>query len=353
MRQPHPESNPVRLTRSTLRTAAIVSGQFLLLFLALWALHSLIKYLSLVLIPVTVALLLTALMEPMVGWLHRHRWPRGLAVVATLLAGIAVVGGMVTFVVFAILGSIDELRRSVAQSVEQVQEWLRNTPLNLGGDLLQRAQNWLQGNQGPIASQALGAVSTVGEFVTGLVLALVLLVMFLYDGPRMWRFLLVPWRARTRDIIDDAGRGAYRSVVLYVRVTALIALIDAVGIGIGLAAVGVPLTVPLAAVVFLGAFVPYVGALVSGFLVVAVTLVSNGLVAALIILGVVLAVQQLEGQVLQPLLQGNFIKLHPAVVLVVLTIGAIEGGIVGVLLAVPATTALRAIVVAVAKHARE
>ncbi|WP_019819134.1 AI-2E family transporter, partial [Saccharomonospora saliphila] len=343
----------VRLTSGLLRRAATVSAYLLLIFAALWALRGVTKHLSYVLIPLFVALLLTALLEPLVSWLVRHRWPRPLAVVTALVVGLVVAGGLVTFVVFSVLDNFDQLRRRVAESVAQVQQWLDSSPFPLAGELLGRVQRWLGGNQQEVITRALTAFSTVGAFLVGLVIAIVLFLMFLQAGPKMWAFLLRPWRPGTREVVDDAGRRAYRSVVLYVRVTALVALIDAVGIGIGLAVVGVPLAVPLAALVFLGGFVPYAGAVVSGFLAVAVTLVSNGLVAALIILGVVLAVQQLEGQVLQPVLQGNFSNLHPAVVLVALVIGGAEGGIAGVLFAVPVVAAARGVVLAVAEHRTE
>ncbi|MFF5986903.1 AI-2E family transporter [Prauserella flavalba] len=344
-------SNPrVRLNAGMLRRAAIVSAELLLLFLALWALRNVVLHLSYVLIPVSVALLLSAFLQPLVAFLSRHGWPRGLAVVTSLIAGLAVAGGIVAFVVISILNNLDALRRQVTESVSQVEDWLRRGPLKFEGGLTDRVQEWLGGNEQAVISQALGAFNTVSAIAIGLLLSTVLLVMFLYDGPRMWEFLLRPFRTPTRAIIDDAGRKAYRSVVTYVWVTALVALIDAIGIGIGLAVVGVPLTVPLAALVFLGGFIPYVGAVVSGILAVAVTLVSNGGVAALIILGVVLAVQQLEGHVLQPVLQGNLSKLHPAVVLVALVIGGTEGGIAGVLFAVPVVAAVRAVLVTIAEH---
>ncbi|EHR49448.1 putative permease [Saccharomonospora marina XMU15] len=340
----------LRLTSGLLRRAAMVSAQFLLVVVALWALTSIVEHLSYVVIPVLVALLLTALLEPIVSWLVRHRWPRSLAVLGALVVGLVVVGGIVTFVVFSIVEAYDELRLRVLESIEQLRNWLNESPFEASGGLLERAQQWLSGNQQAVISQAVGAFSTISSFVVGLVVAIVLFVMFLYDAPKMWSFLLLPWRPRTRAIVDDAGRRAYRGVVLYVRVTALVAFIDALGIGIGLAVVGVPLTVPLAALVFIGSFVPYIGAVVSGVLAVIVTLVSNGFVAALIITGVVLGVQQLEGQVLQPVLQGNFSRLHPAVVLVALIIGGTEGGIAGILFAVPVLAAVKGAVLAVAEH---
>ncbi len=340
----------VRLTSGSLRRAAVVSAYLLLLVGALWALTNAVRHLSYIVIPLFVALLLTAMLEPLVSWLTRHRWPRPLAVVGALIVGLVVAGGLVTFVVFSVLDNFDELRRRVSESLAQLQQWLADTPVPISGELIGRAQQWLGGNQAQVMTRALTAFSTVGSFLVGLIVALVLFVMFLQAGPKLWAFTLRPWRPDTRAIVDDAGRRAYHSVVLYVRVTALVALIDALGIGIGLGIVGVPLTVPLTALVFIGGFVPYAGAVASGFLAVAVTLVSNGLAAALIILGVVLAVQQLEGQVLQPVLQGNFTNLHPAVVLVALVIGGAEGGIAGVLFAVPLVAAVRGIVLAVADH---
>ncbi|TKG71837.1 AI-2E family transporter [Prauserella endophytica] len=340
----------LRLSAGMLRSAAIVSAELLLLFLALWALRNVVEHLSYVLIPMSIALLLSAFLQPLVGFLCRHRWPRGLAVVTSLIAGLTVAGGLVAFVVLSILNNFDELRLQVAESIAQVEDWLRRGPFQFEGGLSDRVQEWLGGNQQAVISQALGAFSTVSAIGIGLLLSTVLLVIFLYDGPRMWEFLLRPFRTSTRNVIDESGRRAYRSVVTYVWVTALVALIDAIGIGIGLAIVGVPLTVPLAALVFLGGFVPYVGSVVSGFVAVAVTLVSNGGVAALIILGVVLGVQQLEGHVLQPVLQGNLSKLHPAVVLVALVIGGTEGGIAGVLFAVPTVAAVKAVLITVAEH---
>jgi predicted PurR-regulated permease PerM len=337
----------LRLHAGVLPGAATVAARLLLVFLALWALDATVKHLSYVVIPVFVALLITALLEPVVGWLVTHRWPRRLAVFATVVLAVIVIGGIATFVVLSVINSWDELRQKVSASLAQLQQWLSQGPLHITGGLLERAQRWLMGNQSTVLTQALGAFTTVGAIAVGLLLAIVLTLMFLGDGPKMWAFLLLPWRPETREIVDDAGRRAFRGVVLYVRVTALVALIDAIGIGIGLAIVGVPLAVPLSALVFVGAFIPIVGAVVSGFLAVAVTLVSNGLVPALIVLGVVLAVQQLEGNVLHPLLQGSFSRLHPAVVLVALVIGGAEGGIAGALLAVPVLAAARGVLLAI------
>lgn len=343
-------ASSLQLTSGTLHGAAVVSGKVLLVFLALWALRNTIKHLSYVLIPLAVALLLTALLEPIVTWLVRRRWPRSLAVLAALVAGLVTVGGLVTFVVLSILNNVDELRRRVSESLVQIQDWLNQGPLEIDGGLIEQAQGWLSGNQQELLSRAFTAVTTAGTFLVGSLVAAVLFLIFLYDGPKIWSFLLLPWSPRIRDGIDDAGRRAFRSVVMYVRVTALVALVDAVGIGVGLVVVGVPLTMPLAALVFLGGFIPYVGAVASGFLAVTITLVSNGMTSALIILAVVLVVQQLESHVLQPVLQGNFTHLHPGAVLVALLLGTVEGGIAGVLFAVPILTAIRAVVLTIGQY---
>lgn len=327
-----------------------MSAQLLLVLFALWALWTLAQRLGYVLLPLVLALLLSALLEPLVSRLARYRVPRSLAVVVALVVGIAAIGGLGTFVALAVIGNADELRRQVLQSVTQIQRWLAGFSFDLDGQLADRARKWLGNNQQTVLFQALGAFNTLSTVLVGLVIALVLLVMLLYDGPRIWGALLGLWRPSTRHTVDQAGRAAFRSVVLFVRVTAFIALIDAVAIGAGMAIVGVPLAVPLAAVVFLGAFVPYAGALVSGALAVAVTLVSNGFVPALIVLAIVVGVQTLEGYVLHPLMTGNIVRLHPMLVLVAILVGGSQAGIVGVLLAVPFTTAVRSFTVSVAEH---
>jgi putative heme transporter len=182
----------------------------------------------------------------------------------------------------------------------------------------------------------------VGEFLTGIALMLFTLIYFLYSGRSMWRFLirLVPQSVRNR--VDVAGQRSYASLVGFVRAAVLVAVVDAVGIGIGLLAVGAPLVVPLMALVFLASFVPVVGAVVSGVVAVLVVLVANGLVSALVVLGVVIGVQQLEGNVLQPLLLGRAVELNGVAVVLAVAVGSVTAGIAGALLAVPLLAVLNA-----------
>jgi predicted PurR-regulated permease PerM len=171
--------------------------------------------------------------------------------------------------------------------------------------------------------------------LTATLLTLFLLIFFLHDGNKIWTFVIRAVPTDVRDRVDVAGRRGFASLVSYVRATAAVAVVDAVGIGIGLAVVQVPLAAPLAALVFLAAFIPIVGAVVAGTVAVLVALVANGFVPALIVLGIVIAVMQLESHVLQPLLLGRAVRLHPIAVVLSIATGVIVGGIAGGLLAVP------------------
>ena len=217
--------------------------------------------------------------------------------------------------------------------------WLRNGPLHLSDTQLSSFQaeilNTLSANQASITVGALTTAATVGEIVTELLLVVFTLIFFLHGGLGIWQFLLgvVPGRVRNR--VDVAGRRGLAALVSYVRATAVVATVDALAIGIALAVLGIPLAVPLAALVFLGAFIPIIGAVVAGAVAVMIALVAQGLVSALIVLGVVIAVMQLESHVLQPLLLGRAVKLHPLAVVLSIATGLLVGGIAGALLAVP------------------
>jgi predicted PurR-regulated permease PerM len=191
-----------------------------------------------------------------------------------------------------------------------------------------------------VTSGALSTATTFGNLLSGMLLMLFTLIFFLHDGRQIWLFLvrLVPRDLRT--MVDVAGSRGFASLVGYVRATALVAVVDALGIGLGLEILRIPLAVPLAALVFLGAFVPIVGAVASGSVAVLVALVAKGWIAALLVLAVVLAVMQLEGNVMQPLLLGRAVRLHPLAVVLAISAGVVLSGIVGALLAVPLVAVL-------------
>ncbi|MDX3191783.1 AI-2E family transporter [Streptomyces sp. MN03-5084-2B] len=347
----------LKLSVAGFRRTALLAAEVLVILLALWALRAAMANLSFVLVPLGFAALLAAFLQPILSWLCRHRVPRGLATALAMLAGAAVVAGLATIVTLGILDNASTLADQVEESLDRLHSWLRTGPWHLDDQQLSavfdQAKSWLGAHRQALLSGSMGAFTTLGRALAGGLLAIVVVALLLYDGPKLWQFVLDLLRPSTRRLVDEAGRDAFHGVVRYVRTTALIALIDAAGIGIGLVVLQVPLALPLAALIFLGAFVPYVGAFLTGAFAVLVALVSNGGVTALIVLGVVLAVQQLEGQVLQPVLTGNFVRLHPLVVLLAIAIGGEEAGIAGALFAVPAVAAGHAIARAVARRRRQ
>ncbi|NMI01516.1 AI-2E family transporter [Pseudonocardia sp. K10HN5] len=331
-----------------LRVTSEVCARLLVIAAALGLLIFLIIQLRIVVIPVSIAVLLAALLAPVVHWLVARRVPRGPATALVLVGGLALIGGLLSFVVNTFINGFPALQTQLTASFASIQRLLAGPPLNIPSTRLQNLPAELgqaiSANRDALTSGALSTAATVTELAAGLALALFALIFFLYDGPRIWRFLLrgVPRPRRRR--VDVAGRRAFASLVGYTRATVLVAFVDAIGIGIGLWIVGVPLVVPLAALVFLGAFVPTVGAVVTGAVAVLIALVANGPIQALIVLGIVVAVQQLEGHVLQPLLLGRAVRLHPLAVVLAVAAGVVIAGIPGALLAVPLLAVVNAAV---------
>ncbi|GAB3704020.1 AI-2E family transporter [Amycolatopsis oliviviridis] len=329
-----------------LRIGAALSWRFIVVIAALYVIVFLIGYLSVVVIPLSIALLLAALLAPAVSKLQAIKFPRGLAAGIVLIAGLAVLGGLLTFVVAQFSSGLPELQKQLTESLNQIKGWLIDGPLHLRQEQIQefinQAISFLQNNQASITTTALTTATTVGEIVTGFILTLFILIFFLSGGDQIWSFLVrgVPGRVRNR--IDVAGRRGFASLVSYVRATAAVAVVDAVGIGIGLAIVGVPLVIPLATLVFLGAFIPIIGAVIAGAVAVLIALVTKGVVGALVVLAIVIGVMQLESHVLQPILLGRAVKLHPLAVVLAITAGLVAAGIAGALLSVPLLAVLNA-----------
>jgi predicted PurR-regulated permease PerM len=329
-----------------LRVAAAVSWRVLAVIGMLVVVGYVVIALQMVVIPVALALLLTALLGPVVDWLTRHRVSRGLATLVVLVTGLALIGGLLTFVITAFVNGLPDLQTQILNSVQQIRRWLQHPPFGLPSvnvqNLIDSLSRSVSNNRNAITSGALSTAVTVGQYLTGAALALFTLIYFLYGGRSMWRFLLgmVPPPIRPR--VDMAGQRAFASLVGFIRATVLVAIVDAVGIGIGLMVVGAPLVVPLSALTFLAAFIPVIGAVVSGVIAVLVVLVAKGGVAALIVLGVVLGVQQLEGNVLQPLLMGRAVELNGVAVVLAVAVGSLLAGIAGALLSVPLLAVLNA-----------
>ncbi|MEU5906443.1 AI-2E family transporter [Micromonospora sp. NPDC047527] len=322
-----------------LRIAAAWCWRLIVIGVVAWALLRIVGTVKIVIIPLAIALLLSALLAPAVGWLLRARLPRSLATAVVLVGGLAGVVGTLTLVVNEFIQGVPELSAKSSEGVRQIQNWLKTGPLHLSDNQLDRyiteAQGWINDNTSKFTSGALSTAATLAEVLTGTLLVLFATFFFLRDGSRIWRFLvrLLPVAARWK--VDDAGRASWQTLVAYVRATVLVAFIDAVGIGIFLVIFDVPFAFPLAALVFLGAFIPIVGAALSGGVAVLVALVDSGPVTALIILGAVIGVQQVEGHVLQPLIMGRAVAIHPLAVIIGIAAGVVLAGITGALVSVP------------------
>ena len=330
------------------RKAAAWSWRLLIIFGALVAALWVARQLEIIVVPVALATMLAALLMPAVDFLDRRGTPRGGAVALVLLSGIAVVGGILTFVVSRFIEGMPALGEQVTRSIDGLRRWLVDGPLNLSREQIDNAGNAaieaVQSNQERLTSGALSTAGTITEIVTGALLVLFTLIFLLHGGRNIFGFVTKIFPPDVRDRVRGAGRAGFHSLIGYVRATFLVALVDAVGIGTGLAIMGVPLALPLASLVFLGAFVPLVGAVVTGFLAVIVALLTKGVVYALITLALLLAVQQLEGHVLQPLVMGRAVSIHPLAVVLAIAGGGVLAGIVGALLAVPAVAFLNSAV---------
>ncbi|GAA2331792.1 AI-2E family transporter [Dactylosporangium salmoneum] len=334
----------------SVRIAGAWSWRVILFVVAAYLLLRVLGVLSVVVIPVAVALLLAALLEPAAAALRSRGVNRSLAAGTVLVTGLLVVGGGLTLIVQTFISQFDALATQVGQGVDQVQTWLGQGPLHLSDAQLSGAVDELRQtvttHQGALTSGALSTAATLTEVLAGFFVVLFTLFFFLRDGGQIWQFLcrMLPRPARVP--VARAGHYSWHTLVSYVRATVLVAFVDAVGIGIGLAV----LRVPLAALVFLGAFIPVVGATLSGGIAVLVALVTHGPVTALIVLGIVVAVQQLEGHVLQPLIMGRAVALHPLAVILAIATGVVTAGLVGGLVAVPLLAVVNTAVRYLADH---
>lgn len=292
-----------------------------------------------VFVPVAIAILLAALLEPPVRWMSRHRVPRSVGVLTAVVLTLAIIGAGLSFVIQQLIAEIPRMSSDIANSIAKVRSWLEDGPFNLDSASLRQGSNqviaWLQSHEATIATGAIDTATVVTKLATAALLTVFLLIFFLYDGRRIWLFVtrLVP--TAHRDHIRGAGDAGFHTLQSYVRATVLVALLDAIGIGIGLAVLRVPMVLPLTALIFLGAFIPIVGSVAAGSIAVLIALATQGWVTALLVVVVLVVVMQVEGHVLQPFLMGRSVKLHPVAVIVVIAAGIMVAGIVGGLLAVP------------------
>ncbi|MCV7424589.1 AI-2E family transporter [Mycobacterium yunnanensis] len=327
------------------RKTAAWSWRLLIILGALVALIWVVSQLEVIVVPVLLATMVTAMLLPLVDHLDHRGLPRGAAVATVVVGSIVVVGGLLTFVVSQFIQGAPALIDQVTLSIANARNSL-NTGLlaHFSNDQVKNATDTaidaLKNNQAKLTSGALSTAGTVTEIVTGALLMLFTLIFLLQGGRNIFAFVTKIFPTTVRGRVRDASRAGFHSLIGYVRATFLVAFVDAVGIGTGLAIMGIPLALPLASLVFLGAFIPLVGAVLTGGLAVIVALIAKGWVYALITLGLIIAVQQLEAHVLQPLVMGRAVSLHPLAVVLAITAGGVTAGIVGALLAVPLVAVL-------------
>jgi predicted PurR-regulated permease PerM len=321
------------------RKTAAWAWRLLVIGAAFVAVLWVLQRLEVIVVPVLLALMISALLVPAVDWLDRRGLPRGGAVAVVLLVGFAILGGILAFVIIQFVYGLPGLTEQVTRSIETTRRWLIEGPAHLRGEQIDNAGNAaiqaLHNNQAKLTSGALSTAATITELVTAAVLALFTLIFLLYGGRNIWQYVTKLFPVDVRERVREAGHAGYGSLIGYVRATFLVALTDAAGVGTGLAIMGIPLALPLASLVFLGAFIPLVGAVIAGFLAVIVALLAKGIVYALITLGLLIVVNQLEAHLLQPLVMGRAVSIHPLAVVLAISTGGVLAGIVGALLAVP------------------
>ncbi|MDQ3628328.1 MAG: AI-2E family transporter [Actinomycetota bacterium] len=348
---PRPETvvavRPVAVPRGV-DIAAAWSWRLLLLAAAACGVYVLIGYLSPVVVPLVIALLVTALAVPAVDLLDRVGLPRGLSAAVVVLVGLAAVGGLLTVVGTQIGQQFNDLRVSVNEGLGQAQDWLREGPLQLSQAQLDTGIGQLQDAiarpDANVADQVASVGTTVGHAFAGFFITLFATIFLLYDGERIWRWTVRLFPRDAREPVDSSGRVAWVSLTAFVRATIIVALVDAIGIAFSAWVLDVPLVLAIGVLVFLGAFVPVVGAFVSGGVACLVALVDQGPITALIMFGAVVLVQQIESHLLQPFLMGRFVSLHPLAVILAIAIGVLVAGIVGALVAVPLAACANAVV---------
>lgn len=333
--------NPVEaVVPYSLRIAAGVAWRVVIVAVAAWGLFKVIAATTTIIIPVSVAILFTALLMPLMVLLnHKAHLQRHFAAAVTLLIGIVVVIGALSLAGGQLVSGIADLSDQMNAAVNQIQNWLSTGPLKLGTEqinqFITQGRQWLTDHSSTLTSGALSVGSSAGEFFAGTIIMLITLFFFLAEGDSIWAWFVRLLPRQTQVPIHEAFRRGWVSLGSYVKTQVLVAFIDASGIALGAALLGLPLVIPLMLIVFFASAVPLVGAVLSGALAVLLGLVVKGPTAALIMLGVVLLVQQVEGHLLQPLLMGKAVSLHPLAVLLGVAGFSFLLGIVGALFAVP------------------
>nr|WP_285559476.1 AI-2E family transporter [Streptomyces hygroscopicus] len=336
---PAPRPDPAQAVPWGVRVAAEAGWRLLVLAGTVWVLMRVISAVQLVVFAFVIALLITALLQPTVARLTRRGVPRGPATALTAISGFVVIGLMGWFVTWQVMENIDTLSNQIQSGIDDLRNWLLKSPFHVTdkqiNQIAKNLREAIGANADQITSAGLEGVQVIVEALTSILLVFFSTLFLLYDGKRIWQWVLKLVPSAAREGVAGAGPRAWRTLTAYVRGTVLVALIDATFIGIGIYFLDVPMAVPLAVFIFLFSFIPLVGAVASGALAVIVALVTQGVFTAVMTLVVVLAVQQIEGHVLQPFILGRAVRVHPLAVVLTVAAGGMVAGIGGAVVAVP------------------
>ncbi|WP_062640804.1 AI-2E family transporter [Streptomyces maremycinicus] len=354
---PAPRPDPAQAVPWGVRVAAEAGWRLLVLAGTVWVLMKAISAVQLVVMSFVVALLLTALLQPTVARLKRAGVPGGAATALTAILGFVVIGLMGWFVTWQVMANIDDLSGQVQDGIDDLRRWLLNSPFHVTdkqiNGIAKNLRDAVGDNTDSITSAGLEGVTVVVEALTGILLAFFSTLFLLYDGKRIWEWTLKLVPAAARPGVAGAGPRAWATLTAYVRGTVIVALIDAIFIGLGIYFLDVPMAVPLAVFIFLFSFIPLVGAVASGALAVVVALVTQGVFTAVMTLAVVLAVQQIEGHILQPFILGRAVRVHPLAVVLSVAAGGMVAGIGGAIVAVPLVAVTNTVVGYLHTYSRE
>ena len=356
-----PAMTDARVTESVapgMRIAAAWGWRILVVAAVIALIGLVVVLLRDVTVPVFVAILLAALLVPFCNWLQRNGWPKGLAVAVCEIGLLIVIAGLITVIVITVRRGLPDLIATTQVKFDDFVLYLASPPLNLSETDIDAYVDGLlkafQSDGGALLTGALSVGSTAGHVVAGALIALFMTLFILIDGRGMWSWVVRLFPHRARAAIMGAGEAGWITLSTFVRVQIFVAFVDAVGIGLGAYILGLfyggfPLVIPIAIAVFLASFIPVVGAVATGVFAVFVALVYLGPVPALIMLGIVILVQQVEGHVLQPFLIGNAVKVHPVAVVLAVATGGFVAGIPGALFAVPLVATLNVMIGYVAR----
>jgi predicted PurR-regulated permease PerM len=341
-----------------MRIAGAFSWRILVIVGVIALLIWLMSLVSDILIPFLIGIVISALLIPLSNWMQRHHVPKWAAIIISLVGGLAAVAALIWLVVSQIASSYPSLKKQTLTQFDSIKDLVVGSGIGVTqkdiSGYLNNGTEWLQSHSGSILSGVASAGSSLTHVAEGLFVILFTTIFLLIDGKNVWRWVVRIFPIKARAAVDGAGVSGWITLTSFVRVQIFVAFADAVGIGVGAFIVGLffgglPLVVPIAVFVFLGSFVPVVGAIVTGFLAVFVALVFNGPVAAILVIGVVLLVQQIEGHILQPLVMGNAVKVHPLAVVLGVTAFSGLAGIAGAFFAVPLIAVLNSMVTTVAQ----